>query len=372
MTGKAKQKKPLKLGGKNKPPGFDKAYCVTAKAKKYWYAWRGGPSIPDPLIDPVGFARAYAAAHENRQQEHDPRSLGDIARAYRNSRENLMLAASTRKIRELRLRAIEAASIGSLPLIALEGRSATAELIKWRDSKAATPRAADEHIETVSILLNWAMLRGWILRNPAARIPAIYKRGAHSAATWAKSDFDAIAKHASLAVRQAIAVAAVTGLRRGDLCDLTWPEVDFARGYIRRATNKSLGHSVAYIPLTPEALAVLQDIGPKAAGNVLNNDQGKPWIPAKLTRAVHDAAQLAGVKLRLHDLRGTYATMLYAAGIGYDEIEEQMGWESGQAKARRRDYANEKTVAAALSDRLKSFAAESQPIETNGKKSADL
>ena len=87
---------------------------------------------------------------------------------------------------------------------------------------------------------------------------------------------------------------------------------------------------------------------------------------------MHDAAQAAGIALRLHDLRGTYATMLYAAGIGYDEIEEQMGWEPGQAKARRRDYANEKTVAAALSDRLKSFAAESQDIETNGKKSADL
>jgi hypothetical protein len=141
MTAKRPPTTPSNNGRKTKPPGFEKAYCVTAKGKKYWYAYRNGPAIPDPMIDAIGFAKAYAAAHENKQEEHDPRNLADIVRAYRESRENLMLAPSTRKIRELRLRAIEAATIGSLPLLALEGRKATGELIKWRDSKADTPRA---------------------------------------------------------------------------------------------------------------------------------------------------------------------------------------------------------------------------------------
>jgi integrase len=215
----------------------------------------------------------------------------------------------------------------------------------------------------VSIILNWAMLRGWIIRNPATKIPALYKRGAHSGATWTAKDFDAIAKTASAPVRQAIAVAAVTGLRRGDLCALSWPEIDFARGYIKRATNKSQGRTFAYVPLTVEALAVFDDIGKKESGPVLLNTSGKPWDPAKLTKAVHDAAKAAGINLRLHDLRGTYATTLYAAGLGYDEIEEQMGWETGQAKARRRDYANEESVAKALSDRLKGFAGDANIIK---------
>jgi integrase len=136
-----------------------------------------------------------------------------------------------------------------------------------------------------------------------------------------------------------------------------------ARAMIRKPTGKSRGKSVAWIPLGDLALDLLALIGPKPSGPVLIAPKGGSWHPPELTDTIHAAAKAAGISRRLHDLRGTYATQLYAAGLSYDEIEERMGWESGQARLRRRDYAREESVIEALAGRLKSFAVQSEPIE---------
>lgn len=356
MNGRRKPTRRSKVG--SRPKGFEKAYSVTAKGRRYWYAWRGGPRVPDPNADPVAFARAYAEAHAGRVQPREPETLADLVEAYRRSPEFLSnLAPSTRAIRALRLAAIARARIGKLPILALEARKATGLIVQWRNTMASTPRAADEHVETLSVVLNYAILMGHLIRNPAARVPALYQRGARKTARWRASDLDAAKPHLSAQARLALAAACLTGLRRGDLCALQWPEVDFTRALIRRPTNKSGRRSVAYIPLTGPALELLASI-PEREGYVFRRDDGRPWEVHALTKAVTAAAQAAGLDLKLHDARGTYATTLYAAGLAYDEIEQRMGWEAGQAKARRLDYVDEEEVAAALARRLSGFASE--------------
>lgn len=333
---------------------------VTTKGRSYWYAWRGGPRLPDPEADPAAFAAALAAALASRHNRADPQTLADLVRIYRDSPEFLTkLASSTRAIRALRLNAIAADAIGRLPLLALEARRAPAVLVAYRNRMAATPRAADEHIETISVVCNHAILLGWLTRNPAARVPALYQRGAHSAARWRAADLAAIEPHTSPATRTALALACLTGLRRGDLCSLDWSQVDLARGLIRRPTGKSRGRTVAFIPLDPAGRQLLEAL-PHRTGPVLRRGTGAPWTPPTLTRAVHDAAKAAGLSLRLHDARGTYATLLFAAGIAHEEIEMRLGWEPGQARARRLDYTDEESVAEAL---VQALAASSPPTK---------
>lgn len=334
-------------------------YKVTSKGRVYFYAWRGGPRLPDPAVDMAAFQMAFAAALADRAAPATPTTLADLCALYQNSPECAALAPSTRAIRLGRLATISQDRIGRLPILALEARAAPAMLVRFRDQRAATPRAADEHIEAISVVINWAMVRGWITRNPAARIPALYRRGAHAANIWEVKDLDALKQHLPPIAAPAVALAVATGLRRGDLCSLDWSEIDMARRMIRKATAKSRGKAVAWIPLTDIAHSVLMMLGPQTSGPVLTALKGKRWHPPELTETIHKAAKAAGIARRLNDFRGTYATQLYAAGLTYEEIEERMGWEPGQARLRRRDYAREESVMAALAERLKSFAADS-------------
>jgi integrase len=351
--------------GKRKTP-LDLVYSVTAKGKRYHYAWRGGPPLPPPT-DKAAFMAALSQAWADREQSKDPKTFADLIDAYQISPEYAMLAESTRAIRALRLKALAGDKIGRMPILALEARKAPSVFLAFRNAKAATPRAADEHIEAASVVLNWAMLHGWILKNPCARIPALYRRGARADKTWEVATFDAVQPILTPAARQIAALGAATGLRRGDLQDLRWSQVLTDRAMIRRPTNKSRGATVAWIPLTRAALDVLEAIGPKGDdSHVLLDDTGKPWQPAAMTKAINGALKQIGSDLHLHDLRGTYATLLYASGASDDEIEEQMGWERGQARARRRDYAREESVIASLAERLNGFAAKSHRIDGAG------
>lgn len=361
-SGKSKSALPRR-GADGRLPGVHK---VTSRGRTYYYAWRGGPPLPDPALDGPGHAAAYAAAHAARRDTREPQTLADLVEVYRHSPEFLTkLAPSTRAIRALRLAAIAKHRIGRLPILALEARQAARVLIAYRNEMAATPRAADEHIETISVVCNHALLLGYLTRNPAARVPALYQRGGHKAARWRQQDLEAFAIHASAPVRQALALACLTGLRRGDLCSLDWSQVDLQRGLIRRPTGKSSGRTVAFIPLDPAARTLLDDL-PHRTGPVLRPDPTRPegWTTHALTRAVHAAAKAAGLNLRLHDARGTYATLLFAAGLTNDEIELRMGWEKDQARARRLDYVDEQEVATQLAKRLERFTAESEPLET--------
>ncbi|MGL4975976.1 MAG: tyrosine-type recombinase/integrase [Bosea sp. (in: a-proteobacteria)] len=338
------------LTGKGPP----KPYRVTARGHVYYYAWRGGPRLPD-AGDPA-FTAAFAAALADRKAPATPTTIAALLDLYEVSPEFGALAPSTAKIRKLRLAAIREDRIGKMPLLALEARAAPAAIIRFRDARAKTPRAADEHVEALSVALNWGIARGWLLRNPAARVPALYRRGAHAAMIWDQSTFEAVQPHLTTPARQAVALAAATGLRRGDLVSLDWDQIDRARAMIRKPTGKSRGRTVAWIPLSGDALAVLDAIGWQSTGPVLRAQKGARWLAAELTSQVHAALKAIGSDLRLHDLRGTYATLLFAAGVSHEEIEERMGWESGQARKRRRDYVREESVTEALAKALVGFA----------------
>jgi integrase len=348
------QSSAAKTAGKAKSP-LDQVYSVNAKGKRYFYAWRGGPSLPSP-DDKLAFMEALTAAWAERLEPKRPTILADLIRLYQASPEYMALAPSTRAIRAIRLATIARDHVGRMTIPALEARQAPAAFMALRNARADTPRAADEHIEAVSVVLNWSILSGWVLKNPCAKIPALYRRGVRAAKVWEPSTFDAIEPLITPAARKMVALAAATGMRRGDLQDLKWTEVMLARAMIRRPTNKSHGHVVAWIPLGQYAIDVLIALEPKSKGHVLLDESGQPWYLAAMTREINTALRHLNLDLHLNDLRGTYATILYASGSSYEEIEEQLGWEPGQARARRRDYAREESVIEALAARMNSFA----------------
>ncbi len=109
------------------------------------------------------------------------------------------------------------------------------------------------------------------------------------------------------------------GLRLGEIIDLTWPEVDLKKAFIRLPASRTKTDSARSIPIHPEVGAILE-ILPRGlrTGRVFLFD-GKPFNEFK--RSWKTALRNAGINdFRFHDLRHCALNNLRRAGNDFFEI----------------------------------------------------
>jgi integrase len=146
-------------------------------------------------------------------------------------------------------------------------------------------------------------------------------------------------------------LAASTGMRRGEVLGLQWPDVDLGRARVAvRRSLVTVGHrvvvsepktakgrrSVALDPATVAGLKALRKHqtverlawGPAwtDSGLVFTREDGRPLHPREVTRAFTRHVLAAGLPvIRLHDLRHTHATLALAAGVHPKVVQERLG-----------------------------------------------
>jgi integrase len=180
------------------------------------------------------------------------------------------------------------------------------------------------------------------VRTPAAASPATVRKL-----------IEAAEESRSHVLGAAIALAAVTGCRRGELCGLRWSDLDLETGriWVRRAVKHGLDHRQLVVgptkthadrclTLDPLALAVLMThrerveeiasqvgtiLGPDGYILSVAPDSAQPLKPDSLGQAFRRVAERAGVKIRFHDLRHFSATQLIGAGTDVRTVAGRLG-----------------------------------------------
>jgi integrase len=75
------------------------------------------------------------------------------------------------------------------------------------------------------------------------------------------------------------------------------------------------------------------------------NEKGKAYTPDGVGSNMTPAKRKAGlVNLNTHDLRGTFATKLYAAGWSDSQVAEAVGWSEKKIKRIKARYVNAQNV----------------------------
>jgi integrase len=148
-----------------------------------------------------------------------------------------------------------------------------------------------------------------------------------------------------------VRLAAMSGMRRGELCGLRWVDVDLDAGTVsvKRAVVVVDGQPVAgavktkrskrVLDIDPATMAVLRrwrvtqlehrmlmGAGWRDSGLVFTDPTGEGWHPTTITQAftrLVAASQLQ--RIRLHDLRHSHATHLLAAGVNVKVVSDRMG-----------------------------------------------
>lgn len=317
----------------------------------YVYALRGGPRVHScegerPTITAEIIDAAVEARRHMRANQSD--NLDRIITAYQRSPEWERLGDRTKKDYRVELKKISA-KFGKVPFPVWNDQKMRADVMAWRSDLAPKPRTADKAIVMLATLLSWGMTEGLITRNVAAGIPLLYSAN-RAAIIWTEADWSAIESHCSTELWQALRLASLTGFRLGDLVEVGWEHV--GPSAIVFVTSKRSRRVV--IPLLDELRALLNEIV-RSEGAILKNSRKQAWTESGLGGVFQKAKRKAegfNRDLRIHDLRGTYATWLARKGLTDQEIARIVAWSEKQVAEIRRRYVDEEHVVASLVQRL--------------------
>lgn len=242
-----------------------------------------------------------------------------------------------------------------------------------------TTRSLNIRINALKTFLDWARKSGKIASNPLAEMSRVGKP-AKSTRALDVHEVEALLDVSPEPYQTIWLAFLTTGMRKGELVKLKWPQVDFLKSTITilAATSKSKRDRV--VPMTPELRGRLLRLRTEAEdpeGYVFTNQAGRPWRNNLLNRfkrcveqalvgrvektdsgwrmVYHDesggeaTAALPGVSGRkeakarllerrgdraegvtLHTCRHTYATALLRKGVNVKVVSELLGHASIQ------------------------------------------
>jgi integrase len=201
----------------------------------------------------------------------------------------------------------------------LEGRSATYVNILFRCLRAA-----------FNLALNW----GAVAQNPFSK-SSIVRVPERIPAHFTREQFKAFLEATKEPMlRDLFAFAVVTGLRQGEILNLTWSDIQFQR---RLITVQSSGRhftktgKARTIPISDVAFSILSTRRLVASSSdLVFHRKGLPlsqtYVGHRFKRIVRTAK--LDEALHFHSLRHTFATWLVQEGVSLYEIQKLLGHSS--------------------------------------------
>ncbi|HEX6087521.1 MAG TPA: tyrosine-type recombinase/integrase [Thermoanaerobaculia bacterium] len=129
------------------------------------------------------------------------------------------------------------------------------------------------------------------------------------------------------ALKPAFVVALETGLRKSDLLNLRWSQVDLAAGFIRLTMKKTKKWAV--VPISQLCREALDECRrrPVVSEFVFVTEEGRQVADITLRRAFLRAKRIAKLtrRFRFHDLRHSAACTLASMGVSLQVIQKILG-----------------------------------------------
>jgi integrase len=210
------------------------------------------------------------------------------------------------------------------------------------------------HLNFAHGVFQFAIKRGWATSNPVAATDR--PRAAHT-----DPDIRFLTNEELEALLRAVptddvlgptdhalySLAAMTGLRQGELVALRWRDIDWTAGVVRVRRNYTRGEwgtpksrrSSRAVPLADRAAAELDRHYQRSAYRAdeqlvfCHPHTGNPYDASKLRKRFYEAMRAAGMGRRVgrqggitfHSLRHTFGTRMAAVGVPMRTLQEWMG-----------------------------------------------
>ena len=241
--------------------------------------------------------------------------------------------------------------LGNIPLSNLR----TAEIQCWVNMLSTEEKLAPKSVKNVFLnlkaALDKAVVLNMIAKNPCTgvELPKLKK---YNAEVYDENEIQKLIEAIQgTDMYLFVMLEILTGLRRGELAELKWSDIDLEKGiiHITRSTVLAGGKKITKAPksqsgtrdiaigeqltsiLKKEHTKYLTDKIKLGAdfidsGHVIRQPNGKEFSPDSLTQKWIRFRTAKGLKdIRLHDLRHTCATSMLLAGINMKVIQKRLG-----------------------------------------------
>ena len=243
-------------------------------------------------------------------------------------------------------------NIGSIPLNKLTslelqklykkllGNGRVERIESKKQPKGLSAKTVRNINQIISSALNLAIEQKLILTNPAdaCALPKLEHREMKTLPVEQLASFLREAKESGVSELYYIELA--TGMRRGALLGLKWSDIDLEHGNLRvqrqivridgEIVEAPLKTKNAYrtLPLSADAIDVLKTQKKKCGNSqyVFPSPTGGPISPDSVLHMLHRVLKRAGLpKVRLHDLRHTFATLALQNGVDIKTVSGMLG-----------------------------------------------
>ncbi len=188
-----------------------------------------------------------------------------------------------------------------------------------------SPAGLNRELACLKTMFNKAVEWGKVTVSPCARVKKL-KEDNKRTRFLSEDEMKRLAEFASPELRQILMILIHTGMRKGELQNLKWMDLDFNQNLITIAQSKN--GKVRYIPMNV------------AVKNVLLqrrlSKESQTWVfagmgrsPYTFRKAFETARKSAGLEdVRIHDLRHTFASYLCMSGADLITVKELLGHSS--------------------------------------------
>lgn len=224
----------------------------------------------------------------------------------------------------------------------------------WRLAQGVTPRTVNKQVGHLRHLLNTAVAWRYIGSNPLASLrPLRHDAPAKRRRSLTLAEVQALFVHSPARLRPMWQLLMTTGLRKRELANLVFDDVDFARRALTVRATSAKSHKAREVPLSDDMLATLARLRDEAAlrrprghshprtaaaqqaafsqDHVFVTQANTPW-KNNLLRAFYRCCRRAGIagaepggSVDLHALRVSFVTLALEHGATPRAVQEIVG-----------------------------------------------
>lgn len=204
-------------------------------------------------------------------------------------------------------------------------------VLKHDKDKTLSPNTVNIELRTIRASFNTAIRWGILQSNPFSK-QKLCVVPESSPIFFSKADFqtliDAIKEKW---LKEIVVFATLTGLRRGEIVNLHWSDIDLQRKTITvqsSPTFKTKNGKKRIVPINETAVYILKSKANKTVSELVFTLNDKPifaeWLSAKFKWYVYDC-KFREDRLHFHSLRHTFASWLVQDGVSIYAVKELLG-----------------------------------------------
>ncbi len=198
-------------------------------------------------------------------------------------------------------------------------------LKKTKLQEGATPSTVNTYIRVLKRMFNIAIQWGYTQSNPVCKVRMYSEAEARRIRVLTQEEEGRLMHAASNLLRPIVIIALNTGMRKGEIQQLKWDDLDFEGRTINVRITKS--GKPRTIPINSRLLVELQTLRSTSGNSTFLFTNPKTGQAYKTIRK-HFETACEEAQLRnftFHDLRRTFGSRLALAGVDLNRIKELLG-----------------------------------------------